>query len=297
MTTDMIRGLMEEVEVAPTVDVVRDRYGYRVNGDYLRRVTTLLRGLPKDWLGNWAAKCVAEFAYDNQEAWRTLDRTNAIKLLKGAPWSKRDDAGDRGTAVHKALECYARKQPVPRMNADETACADSAKRFLEARGSRMLAVELTVLSPKHGFAGTLDVWEIDREGVSWILDYKTSSDVYPEHAVQQAAYRNAEFAVVQKQMVDEDKWTGKLIPWGPMMAERLGIVHVTPEVASLHPIAYTDELWEVFQAASLTKTWQLDTDTYGGKRPRKVLFDSPIAGPTIPADTGTAEGTEGQEAA
>ena len=109
MTTDVIRGLMEKVTHAPEVGVVRDRYGYRLVQDgeetYLRRVTTLLQGLPKHWLGNWAAKVVAEFAVDNHEAWKGLDRTNAVKLLKGAPWSKRDDAGDRGTAVHHALEC------------------------------------------------------------------------------------------------------------------------------------------------------------------------------------------------
>lgn len=302
MTHDMIRGLMEEMQHAPEVEVVRDRYGYRLVRDgeetCLRRVTTLLQGIPKAWLGNWAAKCVAEFAVDNRQAWEGLDRTNAVKLLKGVPWSKRDDAGDRGTAVHKALECYARKETVPRMNANETACAESAMRFLGERRSRMLAVELTVLSLKHGYAGTMDVWEIDRDGTSWILDYKTSSDVYPEHAVQQAAYRNAEYAVVQKQMTGDDKWTGKLIPWGPMCAERLGIVHVTPEKSSLYPINYSDELWEIFQAAARLKNWQADTDTYNGRKPRTRVFDAPIAGPEAPADSGAAtEETKGQEAA
>jgi hypothetical protein len=291
---------MDEVAVAPTVEVVRNRYGYTVDGQRLRRVTTLLRGIPKDWLGNWAAKVVAEFAVEHKEAWEGLPPTDAIKLLKGSPWSKRDDAGDRGTAVHNALECYAKGLPVPRMKPDETACANAARRFLEARGSRTLAVELTVLSPKHGYAGTLDVWEIDREGVSWILDYKTSSGIYPEHAVQQAAYRNAEYAVVQKKPGTKDEtWTGKLIPWGPMMAERLGIVHVTPEQATLYPIEYTDELWEVFKAAAFTKAWQLDTDSYGGKKPRKDVFGEPIPGPEAPADTGEipSDEPEGQEAA
>jgi len=286
MTDDVIRGLMEEAQIAPEVEVSRNRYGYRIDGKYLRRVTTLLRGIPKDWLGNWAAKTVAEFAVDHWDAWTKLSRTDAVKLLKGAPWSKRDDAGDRGTAVHRALEAHARGEPMPTMNADETACAEAARRFMDARGSRTLAVELTVLSPRHGFAGTLDVWEIDRDGVSWILDYKTSSGVYPEHAIQQAAYRNAELAVVQKHMTGDEKWVGKLIPWGPSVADRLGIVHVTPERATLHPIEYTEELWEIFQAAASVKLWQLDTDSYGGKTPRKTVFGEPIPGPVAPADTG-----------
>jgi hypothetical protein len=283
MTADTIKGLMEEVEHAPIVEVKRDRYGYHVFRDgeeqYLRRVTTLLRGIPKDWLANWTAKMVAEFAIDHKEAWSELPRTDALKLLKGSPWSKRDDAGDRGTAIHAALEAFVRGKPIPTMNDDERACANAATRFLKARASRILGSELTVYNLTHGYAGTFDLWDI-HDGASWILDYKSSSSVYAEHAVQQVAYMKAEYAVVQKQSKNEDEWSGKLIPWKGLV-DRIGIVHVEPDKATLHPIsgAAVPRLWDVFRAAAFVKTWQLDTDDYAGRAPRERIYDEPIIHP------------------
>ena len=275
MTDDVMRGLQEQVKAAKTVTVTRNRYGYELDGERLKRVTTLLQGIPKGWLGTWAAKMVAEFAVDHRNAWAELPRTDAIKLLKGAPWSKRDDAGDRGTAIHAALEAYTRGEPIPTtLNEDEAACTRATTDFLTVRAGRALATELTVINLTMGYAGTLDLWEI-KDGVSWILDYKSSSGIYAEHAVQQVAYQRAEFAVVQKKQTGDEKWVGKLIPWGPHVAERLGIVHVKPDGAKLYPIRedYTDKLWNVFRAAAFMKNWQSDVDDYGGKTPRENVYE------------------------
>lgn len=275
MTNDMLQGIMEDLTIAPTAEVTRDRYGYRVNGEYLRRVTTLLRGIPKDWLGNWAAKTVAEFAYDNRDAWWTLSRTDAVKLLKGSPWSKRDDAGDRGAAIHNALEAFARKSELPDMTEDEAACARAAIRFLRERSSRILGAEITVYNLTMGYAGTFDLWDL-LDSTSWILDYKSSSGVYAEHAVQQVAYKRAEFAIVQAEGSDE-KWSGKVIPWKDVI-DRVGIVHVEPDKATLYPIRedVEERLWKVFRAAAFMKKWQSDVDSFAGKTPREHIYEDSI---------------------
>lgn len=274
-TADRLRSVMKDLESARTVEVTLGRYGYRVNGDFLRRVTTLLRGIPKDWMGNWAAKTVAEFAYDNRESWEKLDRTNAVKLLKGSPWTKRDDAGDRGTAIHDAIEAFARKAELPAMTEDEAACASAATHFLEARASRILGIEITVLNHTVGYAGTFDLWDI-HDGESWILDWKSSSGIYAEHAVQQVAYKHAEYAIVQAEGTDA-KWTGKVIPWQGLV-DRLGIVHVEPNKATLHPInpEVEDRLWKVFRAAAFMRVWQSDTDDFAGRTPRERIYDESI---------------------
>lgn len=277
MTIDVLRGLREELEVAPDVEVRRNPYGYRIVRDgedtFLRRVTTLLRGIPKDWLSNWVAKTVAEFAVDRRDAWSDLPRTDAVKLLKGSPWSVRDDAADRGSAIHAALEAHLRREDLPEMNDEERECAKAARQFLEARGSRILASELTVINLSLGYAGTLDLWDV-LDGVSWCLDWKSSASVYTEHAVQQAAYANAEYAVVQKRANGKEHWTGKLIPWRGVV-ERMGVVHVGPGKATLHAVREDahERLWDVFRAAAFVKKWQLDTDSYGGKVPREVVYD------------------------
>ena len=275
---DKMERLKAETANAKDVTVTRNRYGYEIDGEYYRRVTTFLRGIPKNWLGNWAAKSVAEFAVEHRESWGELPKTDAVKLLKGAPWSKRDDAGDRGTAVHETVEAIVRGQPIPdNLTEDELDCAIAAEAFLKERGSTVLASELTVFSPTYGYAGTLDLWDIDKDGLFWILDYKTSAGVYAEHAIQQAAYRNAEYAVINKREVPgkAEKWTGKVIPWGPEKGERLGIVHVRADGATLYPIRYTDRLWTVFRAAAHVKLWQLDTDDFAGKTPREAVYGEP----------------------
>ncbi len=275
MTFDMAE-MVERVYNADTVIITRDRYGYKVDGEFYRRVTTLCGGIPKPWLGNWAAKMVAEFAIDNHDSWDKLPKTDALKLLKGAPWSKRDDAGDRGTAIHNTIEAFVKNRTQPDgLTDDEAACARAAQDFLEARASKILACELTVFSPKHGYAGTLDLWDVV-DGVPWILDWKSSKGVYAEHAVQQTAYQNAEFAVVKSERLSDGKWEGKVIPWGPECAQRLGIVHVEPDGATLYPIINTERLWTIFRAAAHIKMWQLDTNNYAGKTPRERVFAEPI---------------------
>ena len=282
MTTATLDELKEAAGAAREVAFSRNRFGYVVDGQRLRRVTTLLNGIPKDALPAWAAREVATFAYEHREAWTGLDKTNAVKMLKGAPWTKRDDAGDRGAAVHNTIEAYVRKGPLPEnLTDDEAQCAVNAIEFLKARKSRVLGCEVTVVNFTLGYAGTFDLWDIDADGQSWLLDWKTSKGVYPNHAVQQAAYRNAEFAIVQRKNAgnkDEEKWTGRMISWGPERIDRLGIVHVTPEEAALLPIAedQVGRLWDVFRAAAFVKTWLLDTDASYGKDPRERVFADPI---------------------
>lgn len=275
----MIDEMQAVADAAPEVTVTRTRYGYEIGGQFYRRVTTFCGGIPKEWLGGWAAKMVAEYAVEHREAWAELPQADAVKLLKGAPWSKRDSAGDRGTAIHNTIEALVRGEPLPDnlTTEDEVDCAIAAEAFMRRRGSKILACELTVFHPGIGYAGTLDLWEEDAEGVRWITDWKSSGSVYTEYAVQLAAYRNAQFAVVNKVPVPgkAETWRGKMVEWGPTMAERLGIVHVRPDGATLHPINYSERLWTVFRAAAHVKSFLLDTDSSFGKKPREAVFDAP----------------------
>lgn len=260
------------------VELVRDRYGYRVNGVHFRRVTTLLNGVPKPAFTTWAARTVAEFAVEHKDAWLNLPRTDAVKLLKGAPWSQRDDAADRGSAIHATVEAYLNGDQLPDgLTEEELDCAIAVEAFLRQHVRKVLAVELTVFSPKFKYAGTLDLWARGRDGIRHILDWKSGRDIYRDHAVQLAAYANAEYAVVNKQRIatNREAWNGTLIEWGPAQAQRLGVVHVRRDGATLHPVIYTQRLWHVFRAAAFTRLWQLDTDDYR-RTPREPVFGKPI---------------------
>ena len=260
-----------------------NRMGYTIDGDLYTRVTSLVGGgIPKPALVGWGIKSVAEYAIEHKQQWENLPKADALKLLKGSPYSQRDDAAARGTAVHKTLEALLSNTPMPQdLKGDEQACADAAADFLAQRDSTHLATELTVFNKTSGYAGTLDLWEVDVEGATWILDYKTSkSGIFPDMAIQQVAYQQAEFALVQAKPLGDaptdQKWTARVIPWSPEYAEKLGIVHVTPKGATLHPIRSPASLLPVLKCATLIKRWLSDTDTFRGKTPRERVYDDPI---------------------
>jgi hypothetical protein len=257
-----------------------NRMGYTIDGKLYRRVTSMLGGgIPKPALVGWGIKSVANYAWDNIEAWSKLSKTDAIKLLKGSPYSQRDDAAARGTAVHKTLEALLGSTPMPQdLTEDEQACADAAADFLAQRDSMHLGTEITVFNDSlgRGYAGTLDLWEIDRDGQTWILDYKTSkSGVFADMAIQQVAYQRAEFALVNARSIPGDKSVAKVIPWSVECAERLGIVHVTPEGATLHPIRDPESLVPILESAARISQWLADTNSYR-KTPRERVYDEPI---------------------
>ena len=278
MTSALLAKLHAATKDAKEVVYSVNRMGYTIDGKLYRRVTSMLGGgIPKPALVGWGIKSVANYAWDNIEAWSKLSKTDAIKLLKGSPYSQRDDAAARGTAVHKTLEALLGTTPMPQdLTEDEQACADAAADFLAQRDSKHLGTEITVFNNSMGYAGTLDLWEIDRDGTTWILDYKTSkSGVFPDMAIQQVAYQRAEFALVNARSAPGGKSVAKVIPWSVECAERLGIVHVSPEGATLHPIRDPDSLVAILEAAARISQWLADTNSYR-KTPRERVYEEPI---------------------
>jgi hypothetical protein len=112
--------------------------------------------------------------------------------LKGLPWAQRDRAANLGTEIHKAIELLAQGKPWPDWPEPIQPHMDQFRRFVEAWGPEWIASEATVYSRTGAYAGTLDaIARID--GRLLLLDVKTGKDIYPEVALQLAAYRHAEF--------------------------------------------------------------------------------------------------------
>jgi hypothetical protein len=142
------------------------------SGNYLPSVTTILDCYPKtsafyDWL-----KKVGEDA-------------DTI----------RDEAGDRGSIVHKLTERYDAGEEVKLIS--ETGSIDYKlvewamfERYVEFRRRFRINIihsELHLLSDSLGFAGTLDR-VIEFNGRLLILDIKTSNSLYDHYWLQMAAY-------------------------------------------------------------------------------------------------------------
>ncbi len=284
MSTDTLIGRSAEVSV--------NQYGYQIKVEdrehpfKLPRVTSFTGALPKNWLGRWAAKYVAEYAVENFPTLETMlgqsritedeerkpDRAGAIDWLKKSPYRYRDERGDRGSAVHAAVHAYIEERELPDMTEDELNCAIAVEAYLRDHDMSAKAVEFTVFSLKYGYAGTPDLW--GDAGISrLIVDWKTSKNVYTEHAVQTVSYTMPEYAIIG----------GKVVEWGPNKADALQVVHVDPDSYprgyAVHEIMpdVQAKLWDVFRAAKFIKQEWLNQFTSGpGQTPKAAAFSEPF---------------------
>ncbi len=172
-------------------------------GERYWSVTTILKALPKDALKWWAAGRVAEFAYDRSKTWFTMNRAEAIDWLKREPLRFSEDRADVGKAIHAAAEAWVLKKPLRGdFLEEEQKAIGHFLDFVDRLKPRFILTEASVFHRRQKYAGTLDAipWDPgDRDFVRLLVDYKTGGDieedkgVYPEVALQLAAYGRAEF--------------------------------------------------------------------------------------------------------
>lgn len=225
----------------------RDGRSYSWGDESFYSVTSQLSALGKPWLGAWAAKMVAEYAVEYREEWTTLPKAGAIRLLKGAPWEKRDAAGNLGTAVHDAIEAAVLGQSRPEYPENVAPRMAHFDRFVEDFRPKWLASEAAVFSRKYRYAGTLDaIVEIGDETL--LLDVKTSKDVYPEYALQLAAYRHAEFLGLADGSEAE-------IP----ATDGAAVLHITPDDYRLIRVRADEEIFRYFLYVSQCFRWMRET--------------------------------------
>jgi hypothetical protein len=182
-------------------------------------VTSLMDGLPKPALINWAGNATAEYAVDHWDELAALTPSVRLKTLQGARYASRDAAANKGTQVHRLAEKLVQgdRVTVP----DELAgYVQSYTRFLDEYDVRPVLVERTVYSAQHNYCGTFDLIadlldpddpDPDVPGrKTWLLDIKTSrSGIFGETALQLAGYRYADVYIdgeddTQYEMPDVD---------------------------------------------------------------------------------------------
>lgn len=183
-------------------------HGYTINGNKAIGVTTALsKGLPKPNLLAWAARCAAEEAvqmmgYDDigMDLWFTDQGVtdynqrdkHLLNYLKNAHIRKRDHAAVRGTKVHAIAERLVLGDEVE-VPEELIGHVQSCAQFMTDWKVRPLLVENVVGSYQWGFAGTFDLVGELPDGRRVLFDYKTgASGIWPETALQLAAYRNAD---------------------------------------------------------------------------------------------------------
>jgi PD-(D/E)XK nuclease superfamily len=136
----------------------------------------------------------------------------AIKARKEiTPATTRDTAGERGTTIHDVVESFFlhNKLPDP-AHVDEQlhpyikAFVAWTQEFLgEALDTRVVLCERPVYSLEYGYAGTCDL-VIFKDGIYYVVDFKTSKALYADTLLQPIAYLHA-----IEEMSERARRTGK----------------------------------------------------------------------------------------
>jgi hypothetical protein len=149
------------------------RFYYDTNGEFVPSVTTILEAYPKD----------AHFFKWLKEVGSDAD---AI----------RDEAGRRGSVVHQLTEQYDAGEEVSLLNMDgnlqykmlEWSMFERYVEFSTRFKPEILMSEQNFVNSFLGFAGTLDR-VIKMNGLTYLIDIKTSNVIHDSYWLQLAAYR------------------------------------------------------------------------------------------------------------
>jgi hypothetical protein len=218
---------------------------YEFGGQKFPSVTTILsKALAKPGLVPWASKMVAEGAIRDFDYWTGLDDEEAIGYLSGLPNARRNTSAVLGNVIHAAAESYSLTGELAKPVSDEAAAyLVGFNQFIVDHKPKFLLTEQAVFNRTYRYAGTLD--SLVRIGRTvWILDTKTGNRVYPEVALQLAAYANAEF-------IGRDGGLEEPMP----QAKKGGVLHLTPEGYHFIPVRIDSEVFDTFLSAIDMFNW------------------------------------------
>lgn len=247
-------------------------HGYFLDGREIkgRGVTTLIgQGYPKNALQYWAAKEVATAAVDERDIWEPLAqraRNAAWEYLKEAPFRDRDAAANRGQEVHRYAELLQSGEEVE-VPEELVHHVDQYLRFRDEWQPTDEIVEGVVVNRTQVYMGTFDsiatlpgfAAACERQRLKFVpagdrvlYDIKTSrSGVYPEVALQLAAYRYAETYLPEPNGGDE-------LPMPEV--DGCAVLHVTGDDYQLIPVDAGPKAFRVFlyvaQTAAFIGTWK-----------------------------------------
>jgi hypothetical protein len=175
------------------VDTAKSHHYVDANNRRVPGVTTILNGLPKPALINWAGTATAGYAVDHWDELAALAPSERLKKLQGARYEDRDKAANRGTEVHGLAERLVRGEQIE-VPEELAGHVESYVHFLDEFDPQPLMVEGVIFSHRHGYAGTLDlVADFPTLGKRLLVDLKTNrSGIFGETALQLAGYRYAD---------------------------------------------------------------------------------------------------------
>jgi len=222
---------------------------YEWNGKRYFSVTTILNALSKPALVGWAAKEAAKYAVTNMDYLNELsskDPAATIDLIKGASWRITQASMDLGTRVHDAVESQINGEK-PLVDADVAPFAVAFNKFIEETGFKPLISEGTIFNEKECYAGTFDIIG-DLDGDLVLVDTKSGNNIYPEVALQLAAYSRGDF-------ISRPDGTTQPMP----VVDRAFVLHLRPKGYKFVEANISEEVYTSFLYVREAYRWQTET--------------------------------------
>lgn len=168
-------------------DFTRNRHSYSLDGRKLISVSGALKIFNKPMLIPWAVKLSIDYLSGLQEP---INGTH-LEIAKGKWREKQEGRADAGKALHAWIENFLKTGDKTLPNDPDMLNGILAfLKWMETHDVSVVDSERLVYSRQHDYVGTLDA-VVDINGRRCVIDFKSGSRVYPEHAMQIAAYRNA----------------------------------------------------------------------------------------------------------
>lgn len=172
------------------------RYQILGQKDYLIGVTTATGMMDKSRaLMIWAGRLTKDYLVDLLQSGKTIDELDIEQAINQHN-VKREEAATIGSLVHDWAEQYI-KGLNPEVPEDESVQngVTAFLRWANENDIRFISSEKRVYSRKYNYVGTMDCsFTMGKEDHKIIHagDFKTSSGIYPEMAMQVSAYQHAE---------------------------------------------------------------------------------------------------------
>ena len=235
-------------------DTDSGRYYPWKDDKYVSVTTVIGEGIPKPGLNKWFVKRMAEVAADNRKDLAKLTKIEAKDWLMDQRLSGGDDAALLGTRIHSMCEKKVEGKEVRPPTETEKPFMDGFDAFLADHEPVYLLTESTVFSRIHGYAGTLDA-VATIGGKTYVIDIKTGKRVWPEAALQMAAYRYADFVGGARGREDSiPPCHGGLV------------LHLRPEGYEVLPVDTSESVFDTFLSALDIFRWnRIDSEGTIGK--------------------------------
>ncbi len=178
----------------PTTRLQRRNYGrghgYKVDGEKVAGVTTVLNVIDKPALRNWYAEQAAKRAVDEWDELALLPVSQRLERIRYGARDTTAAAALRGTQIHALGDKLARGEEVD-VPDEHRGPVEAYARWLDLWEVETIASETPLCSTKYGFAGTADLWgRVGKlDNAVCLLDVKTGKGIYDEVGLQLAAYR------------------------------------------------------------------------------------------------------------